>query len=127
MLTSGILTQQSLQRGTSIKSQCYRFTAFTFIVICFYFQTTTITQLTMKLLSQIISPLPGLIISLCFWLGSTAGDCGGTRQLAYTLTVGKSNNAKFRTIQSAIDSISINNARWVKIHIYPGKYTYVKL
>ncbi|KAI9081070.1 hypothetical protein K1719_037050 [Acacia pycnantha] len=50
-----------------------------------------------------------------------ASDCGG-RQIAYTITVGGS-YSQFKTVQAAIDSISTNNARWVKIHIYPGKYT----
>ncbi|XP_054813214.1 putative pectinesterase 52 [Prosopis cineraria] len=49
-----------------------------------------------------------------------ASDCSG-KEIAYTITVGQS-NGQFKTVQAAIDSINTNNDRWVKIHIYPGKY-----
>ncbi|XP_004509504.1 probable pectinesterase 29 [Cicer arietinum] len=38
------------------------------------------------------------------------------------ITVSQSQQANFKTIQSAIDSVSEQNSRWIHIHIFPGVY-----
>lgn len=43
-------------------------------------------------------------------------------KVAYTVTVDKSGHGNFTTIQSAIDSIPVNNNKWTRIQISPGKY-----
>ncbi|KAK7386747.1 hypothetical protein VNO78_27082 [Psophocarpus tetragonolobus] len=57
----------------------------------------------------------------CFFYLGKAIDCGG-KNITYTITVDHHGNASFRTIQSAIDSISNQNNQWVKIHIKAGLY-----
>ncbi|XP_054824774.1 putative pectinesterase 52 [Prosopis cineraria] len=69
---------------------------------------------------QIVMPLfVFLMIFQCYFSVGIAEDCGG-KEIAYSITVGQS--GKFKTVQAAVDSISRNNARWVKIHIHQGKY-----
>ncbi|ESW17001.1 hypothetical protein PHAVU_007G201900, partial [Phaseolus vulgaris] len=49
-------------------------------------------------------------------------DCGGS-QISSTITVDKSNKSSdFTSLQAAIDSISPNNTKWVKIQINAGTY-----
>ncbi|XP_060676285.1 pectinesterase QRT1 [Ziziphus jujuba] len=43
--------------------------------------------------------------------------------VAYTLTVDKSGNGNFTTIQEAIDSIPLSNSQWVRISVASGTYT----
>ncbi|KAK7264945.1 hypothetical protein RJT34_32559 [Clitoria ternatea] len=64
-----------------------------------------------------------ILLNDYFFSLSIAIDCGG-KNIAYTITVNTlGNGAKFKTIQAAIDSISINNNRWVKIYINDGLYS----
>ncbi|KAJ8769874.1 hypothetical protein K2173_008956 [Erythroxylum novogranatense] len=42
--------------------------------------------------------------------------------VAHTITVDKSGKGKFSSVQSAIDSIPVENAEWIRIQIPPGTY-----
>ncbi|XP_068492306.1 probable pectinesterase 66 [Phaseolus vulgaris] len=48
-------------------------------------------------------------------------DCGGS-QISRTIIVDKSHKSHFTSLQAAIDSISPNNNKWVKIQINAGTY-----
>ena len=77
-------------------------------------------QLSMEIFLSIIT----LIFISSFWVCG-AVDCGGS-QISSTITVDKSNKSSdFTSLQAAIDSISPNNTKWVKIQINAGTYKYV--
>ncbi|KAI4331909.1 hypothetical protein L6164_016857 [Bauhinia variegata] len=64
-----------------------------------------------------------LLILFTSWgfLACRTEDCGGQR-VAYTIIVDHYGRGKFSTVQAAIDSVPVNNFRWVKIHIRRGVY-----
>ena len=43
-------------------------------------------------------------------------------KVAYTITVDKSGQGNFTTIQQAIDSIPSDNSKWIRIQIPSGSY-----
>ncbi|CAL5190397.1 unnamed protein product [Lathyrus oleraceus] len=61
-----------------------------------------------------------ILIGCCFCFGR-AIDCGG-KQIAQTIIVDQQGKGAFKNIQPAIDSVKMNNDRWIKIHINPGTY-----
>jgi len=44
-----------------------------------------------------------------------------------TITVSKSGETNFQTIQSVIDSVPGGNSQWIHIQISPGVYRYISL
>ncbi|KAK8651567.1 hypothetical protein V6N13_141166 [Hibiscus sabdariffa] len=52
------------------------------------------------------------------------GDCRGNGGLNFadTVVVDKSGSGNFTSVQSAIDSIPLNNRRWIKVQINPGVF-----
>jgi len=63
-----------------------------------------------------------LILFICWFIClGKATDCGG-QNVTQTIIVGKEDEAAFRTVQEAIDSVKDNNDQWVKIHIQAGLY-----
>ncbi|KAL4339836.1 hypothetical protein GQ457_08G009330 [Hibiscus cannabinus] len=75
-----------------------------------------------------LPPLKPLILMLViFSLGVCTvdgGDCGGNGSLNFvdTVVVDKSGSGNFTSVQSAIDSIPLNNRRWIKVQINPGVF-----
>lgn len=77
-----------------------------------------------KILSIIISAL----LVMYNWVSEcTALDCSlngsDPGNVAYTLTVDKSGNGNFTTIQEALDSIPLYNLQWIRISIASGTCT----
>ncbi|XP_043710316.1 probable pectinesterase 29 [Telopea speciosissima] len=67
------------------------------------------------------------ILIFIFYGNSKAQDCLSNAldasNVAYTITVSKWGQANFNTIQAAIDSIPLNNNRWVRILISADTYS----
>ncbi|KAL5101590.1 hypothetical protein RYX36_005917 [Vicia faba] len=61
-----------------------------------------------------------VFIGYCFCFGR-AIDCGGNK-IAQTIIVDQQGKGAFTKIQPAIDSVKMNNDRWIKIHLNPGTY-----
>ncbi|KAL9253985.1 putative pectinesterase 55 [Drosera capensis] len=55
-----------------------------------------------------------------------ADECKGNdsdpSKVAYTITVSKSGQSNFTTVQDAVDSIPFNNDRWIRIHVMSSIY-----
>ncbi|QHO59934.1 putative pectinesterase 52 [Arachis hypogaea] len=70
--------------------------------------------------ATVILPLLLLVSLFCYINVSLAQNCKS--QISRTIIVDQSGKSKFKTVQSAIDSIPENNNQWVKIHINAGTY-----
>ncbi|KAE9618920.1 hypothetical protein Lal_00047668 [Lupinus albus] len=75
----------------------------------------------MELLSRAILLHILLFVSSSFWANIVATSCEGNKVIS-TIVVDQSGKTKFKTVQSAIDSINENNNQWVKIQINAGTY-----
>jgi hypothetical protein len=49
----------------------------------------------------------------------------GSVQVVETITVDKSGNGNFTTIQAAINSIPDSNSQWIRVAIHQGVYMYI--
>ncbi|KAJ3688056.1 hypothetical protein LUZ61_017220 [Rhynchospora tenuis] len=47
----------------------------------------------------------------------------GSVQVVKTITVDKSGNGNFKSIQKAINSVPDGNSQWIRIHVHQGNYT----
>nr|XP_029153325.1 probable pectinesterase 29 [Arachis hypogaea] len=74
----------------------------------------------MNLFHFLFLPLLLLVSLFCYISVSLAQNCNS--KISRTIIVDQSGKSKFKTVQSAIDSIPENNNQWVKIHINAETY-----
>ncbi|XP_022742403.1 putative pectinesterase 52 [Durio zibethinus] len=74
---------------------------------------------------QLIPPFILMLLILSLRISIAAAQCNtgnGGSKFASTIVVDKYGHGNFNSIQSAINSISPNNDKWIKVRINPGVY-----
>lgn len=67
------------------------------------------------------------LLSVYLLLHSSSLGAIGSVQVVRTITVDKSGNGNFTTIQAAINSIPDGNSQWIRVDIHQGVYVYIFL
>jgi pectin methylesterase-like acyl-CoA thioesterase len=62
---------------------------------------------------------------LSVYVSLYSGLAVGTVEVVKTITVDKSGNGNFKTIQEAINSVPNGNLQWIRVQVHQGIYMYI--